>query len=123
MKSIDVYNPGRDLTAAATAPVTAKRFVRITGDRNSDGNLVVDHATAGGRVAGVAAADAAAGALVPIARGKDRVVKVTAGAAIAAFAEVEVGTDGKVITADTGNVVGYAVTAAAPNADAHISLA
>ncbi|MFG1785686.1 capsid cement protein [Rhodococcus oryzae] len=121
MKSIDVYNPGRDITAVATAAVTAKRFLRITGNR-SDGNIAVAHATAGGRIAGVAAADADADALVPIARGHSRVVKVTAGAAITAFAEVEVGADGKAIPATTGNAVGYAVTAAASGADAQISL-
>lgn len=120
--NIDVYNPGRDLTAVTSAAVTAKRFVAISGNRNSDGNLTVAHATAGGRVAGVAADSAASGALVPIVRGKDRVVKVTAGAALTAFAEVEVGTDGKAIPATTGVKVGYAVTAAANNTDAHISL-
>ncbi|WP_433608735.1 capsid cement protein [Prescottella agglutinans] len=122
MKSIDVYNPGRDLTAVAATAITAKRFVAITGDRR-DGNVVVGHATAAGRIAGVAAADAAKDALVLLARGNARVVKVTAGGPIAAFAEVEVGADGKAVTAASGRVVGYAITSAAPGADAQISLA
>lgn len=122
MSNIDVYNPGRDLTAVATDDITAKRFVRISGNRASSGNITVAHATAGGRIAGVAADDAAKDAIVLVARGNARVVKVTAGGPIAAFAEVEVGADGKAITADTGHAVGYAVTAAAPGTDAHISL-
>lgn len=40
---------------------------------------------------------------------------VIAGAAVADGAEVEVGTDGKVITATTGKVVGVALQAAAAN--------
>ncbi|NKS00168.1 DUF2190 family protein [Rhodococcus hoagii] len=122
MNQIDVYNPGRDLTAVATDAITAKRFVRISGNRSSSGNLSVAHATAGGRVAGVAADDAAKDAIALVVRGHSRVVKVTAGGSITAFAEVEVGADGKAITADTGHVVGYAVTAAVPGSDAHISL-
>ncbi|MFD6516542.1 DUF2190 family protein [Rhodococcus sp. NPDC060176] len=119
--NIDVYSPGADITANATADVTAKRFVRITGNR-VDSNIAVAHAAAAGRVFGVAKHDAASGDLVGLARGNARIVKVTAGAAISAFAEVEVGADGKAITLAAGKAVGVAVTAAASGADAQISL-
>lgn len=119
--NIDVYSPGADITARATADVLAKRFVRITGDR-TDGNISAAHATAAGRIAGVAKHDANSGELVALARGNSRVVRVIAGATIAAFAEVEVGADGKAIALASGKAVGYAVTGAASGADAQISL-
>ncbi|MDV8065541.1 DUF2190 family protein [Rhodococcus sp. IEGM 1366] len=119
--NIDVYAPGADITANATAEVLAKRFVRITGNR-TDGNIAVAHATAAGRIFGVAKHDAKATELVSLARGASRIVKVTTGATIAAFAEVEVGTDGKAITLAAGKAVGYAVTGATSGADAQISL-
>lgn len=115
-----VYAPGGDVTAQATAAITARRFVAISGNRTADGNLAVAHAAAGARTFGVAKHDANNGELVGVAR--DGVVKVTAGAAIAAGADVEVGTAGRVITATSGKVVGYAVTAATNNSDAEIAL-
>lgn len=115
-----VYSPGGDITAEATAAVTARRLVAISGNRASGGNLSVAHAAAGARAFGVAKHDAATGELVGIAR--DGVVLVTAGGSIAAGAEVEVGSAGRVVTATTGKVVGYAVTGAATNADAEIAL-
>jgi hypothetical protein len=66
--------------------------------------------------------DAAVGDLVGVARGNSRVTYVTAGANIAAFAEVEVGTNGQAITKASGIAVGYAVTAATSGGDAEISL-
>lgn len=120
-ENVGVYEPGKDLSGRCSAAVTGKRFVKISGDR-SGGNIAVAHADAGGRVAGVSKFDAANGALVAIARGNSRVTFVNAGGAIAAFAEVEVGTDGKAVTKTTGVAVGYAVTAATSGADAEISL-
>jgi len=119
--NIDVYSPGTAITGRATTEVTAKRFVKISGDR-ANGNIAVAHADAGGRVFGVASTDAEAATIVTIARGAARVVKVTAGGPITAFAEVEVGTDGKAVTKDEGVAVGYAVTGTATDADAQISL-
>lgn len=117
-----VYDPGADITGEATGAVTARRFLAVSGNRVSGGNIAVAHATAAGRVCGVAATDAASGDLVTVVRGNSRVVKVTAGGAIAAFAEVEVGTAGRAVTKTSGVAVGYALTAAANNADAEISL-
>lgn len=120
-ENIDVYNPGTDLTGRATAAVTGKRFLAITGNR-SNGNIAVAHATAAGRVCGVSKYDAPSGAVVGVARGKDRVTYVTAAGAIAAFAEVEVGAAGQAVTKTSGVAVGYAVTAATSGSDAQISL-
>ncbi|GAA1681696.1 hypothetical protein MMUR_05470 [Mycolicibacterium murale] len=117
-----VYDPGKDITAEASSAVTARRFLAISGNRASGGNIAVAHATAAGRVCGVAGNDAASGALVRLVRGNSRVVKVTTGGAIAAFAEVEVGSAGRAVTLASGVAVGYAITAAGNNTDAEISL-
>lgn len=119
--NIDVYAPGADITANATADVLAKRFVRVTGNRVG-GNIAVAHAAAAGRIFAVAKHDAKSTELVSLARGASRIVKVTAGSVIAAFAEVEVGADGKAIALASGKAVGYAVTGAASGSDAQISL-
>lgn len=119
--NIDVYAPGADITGHASAAITAKRFVAITGSRTRS-NIAVGPAPAAGRIAGVAKHDAAAGGKVSIARGNSRVVKVTAAASLAAFAEVEVAADGKATTLAAGKAVGYAITGATAGADAEISL-
>lgn len=118
---IDVYAPGQDITAVAATEVTAKRFVKIAGNR-SGGNVSVAQADAAGRICGVARDDAAAGALLAVARGNSRVVRVRAAAAISAGAEVEVGADGQAVPRTAGVAVGYAVTAATTGTDAEISL-
>ncbi|MFV8312735.1 capsid cement protein [Mycobacteroides chelonae] len=117
-----IYAPGADITAQATATVTARRFLAISGDRVSGGNIAVAPAPAGARSFGVAGNDAIVGGLVTVVRGNSRVVKVAAAGAIAAGAEVEVGAAGKAITKASGVAVGYAITGAANNTDAEISL-
>lgn len=119
--NVGVYEPGRDISGRAKTAVTGKRFLAIVGNRDG-GNISVAHATAAGRVCGVSKYDAAADQIVGVARGNSRVTYVTAEGAIAAFAEVEVGTDGKAATLATGTPVGYAVTAATDGGDAEISL-
>lgn len=121
-ENVGVYEPGRDITGRATAAVTGKRFLKISGNRTATGNIAVAHADAAGRVCGVSKYDAASGDIVGVARGNSRVTHVTAEGAIAAFAEVEVGTAGKAKTKASGIAVGYALTAAADGADAEISL-
>lgn len=116
-----VYEPGQSVTGKATAAVTAKRFVAISGNRIG-GNLAVAPAAAGGRIFGVAGHDAATGELVRVLRGAGRVIHVTAAGAIAAFAEVQVAADGKAATKAAGVAVGYAVTGAVDGADAEIAL-
>lgn len=118
---IDVYDPGRDITGRATAAVTGKRFLKISGNR-SGGNIAVAPCAAGDRSCGVAKYDAASGDIVGVARGNSRVVRVTAGAALAAGDEVQAGAGGVAIVAAAGAKLGYALTAAANGADAEISL-
>lgn len=116
-----VYEPGQDITGHASAAVTGKRFLKISGNR-SDGNIAVAHADAAGRVCGVSAFDAAINKKVSVIRGNSRVTFVTAGGNIAAFAEVEVGANGTAVTLAAGKAVGYAITAATNGNDAEISL-
>ncbi|ORL83908.1 capsid cement protein [Prescottella equi] len=121
-ENIGVYEPGQDISGRASTAITGKRFLKISGNRGAAGNIAIAHADAGGRVCGVSGRDAAAGKLVDVKRGKDRVTFVTAGGALAAFEEVEVGADGKAVKKASGVAVGYAVTAAASGTDAEISL-
>lgn len=114
-----VYAPGADVTALASAPITARRFVAISGNRNG-GNLSAAHATAAGRKFGVSKHDALAGGLVGVAR--DGAVWVRAAGTIAAFAEVEVGATGQAVTKSAGIAVGYALTGATTGTDAEIVL-
>ncbi len=116
-----VYEPGKHITGHCSAAVTGKRFLKISGNR-TDGNIAVAHADAAGRIAGVSAYDAAINKKVTVLRGNSRVVFVTAGGNIAAFAEVEVGANGVAITKNAGVAVGYAITAATNGNDAEISL-
>lgn len=122
LQTPSVYDPGTAITGEASSAVTARRCVAISGNRAAGGNVAVAHATAAGRIFGVAANDAASGALVTVVRGNSRVVKIAAGGSIAAFAEVEVGTAGKVVAKSSGVAIGYALTAASNNTDAEISL-
>lgn len=117
-----VYDPGADISAEATATVTARTFLAISGNRTSGGNIAVAPATAAGRICGVAGNDAEVGGLVTVVRGNSRVVKVTAGGTIAAGAEVEVGSGAKAVTKASGAAVGYAITGAPAGSAAEISL-
>lgn len=124
-ENVGVYEPGVDLTCHATAAVTGKRFVAITGNRvaaDNGGNISVAHATAAGRAFGVSKYDAPSGGKVGVMRGNSRVTFVTAGAALTANQEVEVGAAGVAVPKSAGVAVGFAVTAAANGADAEISL-
>lgn len=121
-ENVGVYEPGRDITGRATAAVTGKRFLKISGDRTATGNIAVSPADAAGRVCGVSKYDAASGDIVGVARGNSRVTYVTADGTLAAFDEVEVGTAGKAKKFASGVAVGYALSAAADGADAEISL-
>lgn len=114
-----VYDDGDEITCRASATVTLGHLLGVSGDRTS-GNIAVAHATAGGRTIGVAGSDATTGQLVVAYSGG--VVRVIAGANIAAGAPVEVGTAGTVITATTGTVVGLAVASAGTGALAEIKL-
>lgn len=113
------FAPGEAITAAATEPVTARRVVRISGNRTANGNLAVAPAGTGARGLGVAANDAAAGQLVRVVRGG--VVRVIADGAVTAGDAVQVGATGGVVTATTGVIVGHAVNGATPGAIAEVA--
>lgn len=129
---IPYYDSGEDITAEAEVAVTGKRFVDITDPQDgpanmgldtaaSGGNIQVSHATAAGKIIGVASYDAAAGARLYVVRGK-KVVPVRAGANITAGQEVEVGTSGQAIPLASGKAVGIAVDSATSGADCPIAL-
>lgn len=119
---IPLYRPGQDVTATAGAAITGKTFVDWSvGITTGLGTVVT--ATAAGKVAGVAAYDAASGARVAVIRGKGQIVPVTAGTGgVTALAEVEVGTGGKVVPSASGVKVGRALSTATANNDALVEL-
>lgn len=93
------------ISMTATADVTARRFVGLTGA----------HCAVGAKAAGVANADYAAGEQVGVeALG---LLMVTAGAAISAGVEVQSDANGLAITKSTGVGNGYALTAATQAGD------
>lgn len=119
---IPLYRPGQDITAVTTGAVVGKTFVDYSAAMTT-GLPSVNTATAAGKVAGVAAYDAASGARVAVIRGKGQIVPVTSGAAITALAEVEVGTAGKAVAFSAGVKVGRALSAAAgANAQVFVEL-
>lgn len=140
--STPYYSAGEDLTCiVVTAAVTGKTFVDIAGNRaaGADGasvpsgtdslntdttgnNYKVTPAAAGARGLGVASNDAAVGQLVRVQCQPGRVAQVTAGATIAAGAEVEITTGGKVITFSSGIKVGKCLNGAVNNGNAEIKL-
>jgi hypothetical protein len=133
---VPTLRPGEDATGQATAAVTGKRFVRISGARTArfnvlpttaDGNnYKVAPAAAGGMVFGVAKYDQPnVGGKVGIAR--EGIVVVTAGSALTAGAFVMSDGTGQAVpwssAASEANFrCGYAVDDAAGGADAEIAL-
>lgn len=116
---IPLYRPGADLTAVASADVTGKRFVDITGPVNAKNGTLMTAApaTAAGKALGVAARDAVSGARFPIILGPGHVVPVTAGGAVTAGDEVEAGTDGKAVKLASGESLGRALSTAVADGD------
>lgn len=99
------FRPAQQLSIAATAALTARRFVTAAGAVPA----------AGSNAFGVALSDAVSGTQVPVVT--LGTAPVVAGAAIAAGAAVEVAADGKAITKTTGIAVGRALTAASADGD------
>ena len=130
-EAIPYYEPGGRITAHAVAALTGKRFCVISGNRQSGpavsdatggGNVLVNAPTAAGRVFGVTSHDVAVGGKVTILRGSGFVVPVVAAGAIAAFAEVEVDAQGRVVTKAAGVAVGFVLTAAINGGEAQVAL-
>lgn len=116
-----LFRPGAEVTGLTTAAVTGKRFVGISATRDTNTGLVkVAHATGAAKAFGVAAYDAGSGATVPVLRGG--IVPVTAGGAISAGDQIEVGTDGKAVKLASGVAVGQAIETATSGADVFVAL-
>ena len=116
------YIPGGDLTGHATAAITGKRFLALSGDRQSGpglaataegGNYKVAHATAAGYAIGVSDRDTALGGKVKVYCDFGYIVPVEAGADLDAGELVQVGTNGVAVPYTTGVPVGRCMTAAA----------
>lgn len=113
---VPLRNPGKAITAQASAAVTAGQLVEITGD-----NTVGPAGAGSAKWRGVAAFNAATGQLVTVLSGGDH--ELIASGAIAVGAEVSAAAGGAVATAgaDT-NVVGVAFRASS-GGRVHVALA
>lgn len=134
------YTPGSDLTCVTTAAVQARRFAKISGNKQgtiatsgvnygldttaSGGRIKCAHADAGGRIAGVFRRDAASGGETAVIRGSSTVVPVYAEVAITAGDPIKVGAAAGAAVANgtTDREVGYAIADAAAGADVLVSL-
>lgn len=93
------------LSLAATAAITAERFITAAGAHPSSGGNATGVSVTSAAIGEVFAADATGTSIV------------TAGAPITKGAYVQVGTAGKAITQTTGIAVGQALQAAAADGD------
>jgi hypothetical protein len=106
-EAVAYFDPGDDLTGQASAAVTGRRFVDVSGAKQAGsgglasdtfgGSIPVAHCAAGAKALGVSTYDAASGAKVPVARGH-KVFPVEAGAAIAPGASVMSDATGRAVT-------------------------
>lgn len=128
-EAIAFFDPGDDLTGQATAAITGRTFVNVSGAKQAGsqglandtlgGSIPVAPCGAGAKALGIASYDAAIGAKVPIMRGH-KVVPVVAGAAIAAGAEVESDATGRAVTLAAGRSLGKCLNA--PTAAGQIAI-
>ena len=125
-ESIPLFRPGQDVSAVASANVTGKRFVLLTGGllplTSAKSLPTAAHATAAGPIAGVSSYDAPSGSRFAIQRGRGLVAVVTAGGNFAALSEVEVGTNGQAVAKSAGVAVGRAWSAGSTGTDCFIEL-
>lgn len=118
------------LTVKASAPITGRRFVTITGSETgygtlvntaTGGNITAAPATAAATCSGVARYDAADGGQCQIVR-SGSIVQVEASATITAGAEVQIATGGKSVVLSTGVAVGRAITDGAASTPHYVEL-
>lgn len=125
---VPLFDPGRKVTAVATAAIGAGRFVKPSGNFQGGplldvtgpttpitggNNMQVAQCVSGDKAFGVAAYDAAAsGDPVPVYCGPGLIVPMVSGAATAAGAEVQSDANGAAITLAAGKSNGMAVSAA-----------
>jgi hypothetical protein len=128
--------PDEPITGHTTAAVVGKTFANISGNIQSGpnietvalpttydgGNIQVATAAAKSKPIGVFAYDRAEGEPVQVLHSTGLVIPVTAGEAITAGDQVEVGAEGKAIKLAAGVAAGKAFTTAAINTDCFIHL-
>lgn len=120
-ESKPLFRPGQDVTALTTADVVGSTFVGVSATRDATTGLVkVATATSAGKAFGVASADIASGKIGKILRGG--ITFVTAGGAITAGAQVEVGANGKAVALASGVAVGHALETGSNNNPVLIAL-
>jgi hypothetical protein len=123
--AVPFWDEGTAITGQASAPVTGKRFVRVSGPRVGE-QVRIAHAGAGTRALGVSAHDAAVDQLVTVYSAPGLVMPVRANGAITAGDLVEIAgagaNAGSVATLAAGVAVGKALDDAAAGADAVIKL-
>jgi hypothetical protein len=122
--------PGEDLTFKATAAVTGKRFVKVSGNRTGGGagGLSTDLANvyqmqqsgAGEQAVGVSKYDVANGSLGGCYTAG--IVSVTAGATLTAGQAVESSATGAAVPLSTGVKLGVVMTGCASAGEAEILL-
>lgn len=117
---IEFYPEARNITCRANGAVTGKRFVKVSGNRESD-LIDVATCTAAAKAFGVAGYDAADNEIVPVKRGP-AVVPVKCAANLTAGVEVESDASGQAIVLASGKALGIAVTGATSGDDAQIAL-
>lgn len=121
---IPFYEHADRLTCTATAAVTGKRFVRISGNKQADGTLSVATAGNAGRAFGVSAWDTAINKRVTVVTVESGdVVPVTAAGVIPADSPVTADAQGRARVAVAGELAsGTCLTGAVDGADAMIKL-
>ena len=131
-----LYRPGDEITGHTSAAVVGKTFADISGNIQSGpqvesvslpstfdgGNIVVATCAAKLKPIGVFAYDRTEGEAVTLLCTPGLVVPVTAGGAITAGEEVEVGAEGKAVKLGEGKAAGRAFTTAASGKDCFVRL-
>jgi hypothetical protein len=109
-----LFRPGHEVSVLATADVTGSTFVGISATRDATTGLVkVATGTGAAKAFGVATADFASGKVGAVLR--EGITFVTAGGAITAGAQVEVGSGGKAVPLASGVAVGQALETGSNN--------
>jgi hypothetical protein len=109
-----LFRPGHEVSVLATADVTGSTFVGVSATRDATTGLVkVAPGTGAAKAFGVATADFANGKVGAVLR--EGITFVTAGGAITAGAQVEVGSGGKAVALASGVAVGQALETGSNN--------